>query len=126
MAQILLHGTLHVTIYEADSLSTRASAGAPRFLRKVGENSTPSSGYLENSHASGSIRCNSSRSDHVSSDSGLPLHLIRYLLRSPTFVELMSSLKTMSSFSAIGIFEISLEVEVGLGFSQGGVTQGLI
>lgn len=35
MAQILLHGTLHVTIYEADSLSVRSTAGAPKFLRKV-------------------------------------------------------------------------------------------
>ncbi|XP_042403995.1 phospholipase D alpha 1-like isoform X1 [Zingiber officinale] len=37
MAQILLHGSLHVTIFEAESLSNphRASGGAPHFLRKV-------------------------------------------------------------------------------------------
>lgn len=37
MAEILLHGTLHATILEADKLSNpeRASAGAPKFLRKV-------------------------------------------------------------------------------------------
>ena len=37
MAQILLHGTLHVTIFEAESLSNphRASGGAPKFIRKV-------------------------------------------------------------------------------------------
>jgi hypothetical protein len=36
MAQILLHGNLHVTIFEAQALSTgRASAAAPKFLRKV-------------------------------------------------------------------------------------------
>ncbi|KAG0465326.1 hypothetical protein HPP92_019490 [Vanilla planifolia] len=37
MALILLHGTLHVTVYEADSLASRASAGAPRFFRKLVE-----------------------------------------------------------------------------------------
>lgn len=37
MAQILLHGTLHVTILEADELAHpgRASGGAPNFFRKV-------------------------------------------------------------------------------------------
>jgi hypothetical protein len=37
MAQILLHGTLHATIFEAESLSNphRASGGAPKFIRKV-------------------------------------------------------------------------------------------
>lgn len=36
MAQILLHGTLHATIFEADSLSNpRASGSAPKFIRKV-------------------------------------------------------------------------------------------
>ena len=37
MAQILLHGNLHVTIFEASSLSHpgRASGGAPKFIRKV-------------------------------------------------------------------------------------------
>jgi hypothetical protein len=40
MAQILLHGTLHATIFEAESLSNphRASGSAPKFIRKV---STP-------------------------------------------------------------------------------------
>ncbi|RWR83099.1 phospholipase D alpha 1 [Cinnamomum micranthum f. kanehirae] len=40
MAEILLHGTLHATILEADGLSNpeRASAGAPKFLRKLVEN----------------------------------------------------------------------------------------
>ncbi|XXG63645.1 hypothetical protein AAC387_Pa05g1785 [Persea americana] len=40
MAQILLHGTLHATILEADELSNpeRASEGAPKFLRKLVEN----------------------------------------------------------------------------------------
>ena len=37
MVQILLHGTLHKTILEADELSNpeRASEGAPKILRKV-------------------------------------------------------------------------------------------
>lgn len=37
MAQILLHGTLHVTIFEADSLSNphRLTGGAPKIFRKV-------------------------------------------------------------------------------------------
>jgi hypothetical protein len=37
MAQILLHGTLHATIFEAESLSNphRASGSAPKFIRKV-------------------------------------------------------------------------------------------
>jgi hypothetical protein len=37
MAQILLHGTLHATIFEAESLSNphRATGGAPKFIRKV-------------------------------------------------------------------------------------------
>ncbi|KAF7048627.1 hypothetical protein CFC21_057355, partial [Triticum aestivum] len=36
MAQILLHGNLHVNIFEASSLSHpgRASGGAPKFIRK--------------------------------------------------------------------------------------------
>ncbi|KAK9144078.1 hypothetical protein Sjap_003981 [Stephania japonica] len=40
MALILLHGTLHVTVFEADSLSHpgRATGGAPKFLRKLVEN----------------------------------------------------------------------------------------
>ncbi|KAK8962401.1 Phospholipase D alpha 1 [Platanthera guangdongensis] len=37
MALILLHGTLHVTIFEADSLAARSSAGTPRFFRKLVE-----------------------------------------------------------------------------------------
>ncbi|KAJ4750190.1 Phospholipase D [Rhynchospora pubera] len=37
MAQILLHGTLHVTIYEADNLNHRKSGGAPKFLRNLVE-----------------------------------------------------------------------------------------
>ncbi|KAK1264430.1 Phospholipase D alpha 1 [Acorus gramineus] len=39
MAQILLHGTMHVTIFEADSLSNpnRATGGAPKFFRKLVE-----------------------------------------------------------------------------------------
>ncbi|KAM0944906.1 putative phospholipase D [Dioscorea sansibarensis] len=39
MAQILLHGTLHATIFEATSLSDpgRASGGGPRFLRQLVE-----------------------------------------------------------------------------------------
>jgi len=39
MAQILLHGTLHATIYEADSLHNphRATGGAPKFIRKFVE-----------------------------------------------------------------------------------------
>ncbi|VAH58505.1 unnamed protein product [Triticum turgidum subsp. durum] len=39
MAQILLHGNLHVTIFEASSLSHpgRASGGAPKFIRKFVE-----------------------------------------------------------------------------------------
>ncbi|ERN03744.1 phospholipase D alpha 1 [Amborella trichopoda] len=39
MAQILLHGTLHVTIYEAESLSNphRATGGAPKFIRQLVE-----------------------------------------------------------------------------------------
>jgi phospholipase D1/2 len=37
MAQILLHGSLHVTIYEADSLDHRKSGGAPKFLRNLVE-----------------------------------------------------------------------------------------
>ncbi|KAG6526276.1 phospholipase D alpha 1-like [Zingiber officinale] len=39
MAQILLHGTLHASIFEADSLTNphRASGGAPRFFRKIVE-----------------------------------------------------------------------------------------
>ncbi|XP_077220239.1 phospholipase D alpha 1 [Tasmannia lanceolata] len=39
MAQILLHGTLHVTIFEANSLRhpNRASGGAPKFIRKLVE-----------------------------------------------------------------------------------------
>ncbi|KAJ3702276.1 hypothetical protein LUZ61_005981 [Rhynchospora tenuis] len=37
MAQILLHGTLHVTIYEADNLNHRKSAGAPKFIRNFVE-----------------------------------------------------------------------------------------
>ena len=37
MAQILLHGNLHVTIFEASELANpgRASGGAPKFIRKV-------------------------------------------------------------------------------------------
>uniref|UniRef100_A0A0C9RUJ2 Phospholipase D n=1 Tax=Wollemia nobilis TaxID=56998 RepID=A0A0C9RUJ2_9CONI len=37
MAQMLIHGTLHVTIYEADSLSDkeRKTGGAPRLFRKL-------------------------------------------------------------------------------------------
>jgi hypothetical protein len=37
MAQILLHGTLHASIFEAESLSNphRASGSAPKFIRKV-------------------------------------------------------------------------------------------
>jgi hypothetical protein len=37
MAQMLLHGTLHATIFEAASLSNphRASGSAPKFIRKV-------------------------------------------------------------------------------------------
>jgi hypothetical protein len=37
MAQILLHGTLHASIFEAQSLQNphRASGGAPKFIRKV-------------------------------------------------------------------------------------------
>ncbi|KAF9615732.1 hypothetical protein IFM89_026147 [Coptis chinensis] len=40
MALILLHGTLHVTILEANSVSNpgRATGGAPKFLRKLVEN----------------------------------------------------------------------------------------
>ncbi|XP_077212445.1 phospholipase D alpha 1 [Tasmannia lanceolata] len=40
MAQILLHGTLHVTIFEANSLSNpaRTTGGAPKFFRKFVEN----------------------------------------------------------------------------------------
>ncbi|RWR77387.1 C2 calcium-dependent membrane targeting [Cinnamomum micranthum f. kanehirae] len=40
MAHILLHGTLHATIFEANELShpDRASGGAPRFFRKLVEN----------------------------------------------------------------------------------------
>eukprot|EP00268_Persea_americana_P012980 TRINITY_DN1560_c0_g1_i1.p1 TRINITY_DN1560_c0_g1~~TRINITY_DN1560_c0_g1_i1.p1 ORF type:complete len:814 (-),score=152.58 TRINITY_DN1560_c0_g1_i1:429-2870(-) len=40
MAQILLHGTLNVTIFEAEALSNpnRASGTAPKFLRKLVEN----------------------------------------------------------------------------------------
>jgi len=36
MAQLLIHGNLHVTVYEADSLSDpgRATGGAPKFFRK--------------------------------------------------------------------------------------------
>ncbi|AQK90519.1 phospholipase D2 [Zea mays] len=39
MAQILLHGTLHATIFEAESLSNphRATGGAPKFIRKLVE-----------------------------------------------------------------------------------------
>ncbi|XP_074563727.1 phospholipase D alpha 1-like [Curcuma longa] len=39
MAQILLHGTLHASIFEADSLTNphRASGGAPHFFRKIVE-----------------------------------------------------------------------------------------
>ncbi|KAJ3693858.1 hypothetical protein LUZ60_009338 [Juncus effusus] len=37
MAQILLHGTLHVTIYEAESLHHRATGSAPKFIRKFVE-----------------------------------------------------------------------------------------
>eukprot|EP01018_Ginkgo_biloba_P010569 Gb_33341 [translate_table: standard] len=39
MAQLLVHGTLHVTIFEADSLvdSHRTTGGAPRFFRKLVE-----------------------------------------------------------------------------------------
>jgi hypothetical protein len=37
MAKILLHGTLHVTVFEAQELSntSRPSSQAPQFLRKV-------------------------------------------------------------------------------------------
>jgi hypothetical protein len=37
MAQILLHGNLHVTIFEASALTNpgRASGNAPKFIRKV-------------------------------------------------------------------------------------------
>ncbi|KAF5188000.1 Phospholipase d alpha [Thalictrum thalictroides] len=40
MAMILLHGTLHVTVFEADSISNpdRATGGAPKFFRKLVEN----------------------------------------------------------------------------------------
>jgi hypothetical protein len=43
MAQILLHGTLHATIFEAESLSNphRASGGAPKFIRKVRNSASP-------------------------------------------------------------------------------------
>ncbi|KAK1281825.1 Phospholipase D alpha 1 [Acorus calamus] len=34
MAHILLHGTMHVTIFEADSLH-RSTGGAPKFIRKI-------------------------------------------------------------------------------------------
>ncbi|XP_010925209.1 phospholipase D alpha 1 [Elaeis guineensis] len=36
MAYILLHGTLHITIFEADSLSS-ASGGGPKFIRQLVE-----------------------------------------------------------------------------------------
>jgi phospholipase D1/2 len=37
MAKILLHGTIHVTVFEAEGLSntSRPSSQAPQFLRKV-------------------------------------------------------------------------------------------
>lgn len=40
MAMILLHGTLHATVYEADSLTNpdRSTGGAPKFFRKLVEN----------------------------------------------------------------------------------------
>ncbi|PIA42455.1 hypothetical protein AQUCO_02000120v1 [Aquilegia coerulea] len=40
MAQILLHGSLHVTIFEATSVTNpgRTTGGAPKFLRKLVEN----------------------------------------------------------------------------------------
>eukprot|EP01018_Ginkgo_biloba_P003504 Gb_39984 [translate_table: standard] len=46
MAQLLLHGTLHVTIYEADSLvdPRRISGAAPKFLRKFIEGTEQSVG----------------------------------------------------------------------------------
>ncbi|KAF6151194.1 hypothetical protein GIB67_037402 [Kingdonia uniflora] len=40
MAMILLHGTLHVTIFEADSVAhpSRSTGGGPKFFRKLVEN----------------------------------------------------------------------------------------
>ena len=37
MAKYLLHGTLHVSIYEAEHLVTddRVTGGAPKYFRKV-------------------------------------------------------------------------------------------
>ncbi|KAK9095167.1 hypothetical protein Scep_026636 [Stephania cephalantha] len=38
LEMVLLHGTLHATVFEADSLvqHDRAAGGAPKFFRKVG------------------------------------------------------------------------------------------
>ncbi|KAI3957829.1 hypothetical protein MKW92_030671 [Papaver armeniacum] len=47
MAQILLHGTLHVTIFEANSIShpDRKTGGAPKFFRKLVENIEETVGF---------------------------------------------------------------------------------
>nr|AAL48261.2 phospholipase D1 [Papaver somniferum]AAL48263.2 phospholipase D1 [Papaver somniferum] len=47
MAQISLHGTLHVTIFEANSIShpDRKTGGAPKFFRKLVENIEETVGF---------------------------------------------------------------------------------
>ncbi|KAI0488993.1 hypothetical protein KFK09_028834 [Dendrobium nobile] len=87
--------------------SSFSPGGRKTRLRRVGVSKTP--------RASGFICCSSSHSDHVPSDFGSPLHLVKYLLCPPSFVEIISSLGIMSTFSAIGILGIILGVEVGFG-----------